>query len=88
MPEQKDDRTAFSLTPEEATAVMGFDMKIEITPHMQSILDLVAKRANEAGLSIHQVIWTAAFTDGVLPGLSFDENFFKTPQEFLDHLYD
>jgi hypothetical protein len=87
MPEQKGDRTTFSLTREEASAVMGWDMRVKITPHMQSILDSVQKKAIEAGFTGYQVVAVAALTDGVLPGLSFDENFFKTPKEFLDGLY-
>jgi hypothetical protein len=87
MQERKTSWTEFSLTPEEASAVMGMDSKVEITPHMQSILDSVQKKAVEAGLTGRQVIATAALTDGVMPCLSFDKNFFLTAEEFLDGLY-
>lgn len=85
MPERPS-RNHFSLTREEASAVMGFDMGVEITPHMQKVLGAVEKKAKEVGMDAFQVISTAALTEDVLVGLSFDENFFKTPEEFLDSL--
>lgn len=83
MPEIKGDRDVFSLSPEEATAVLSFDMGVKITPHMQSVLDSVQKKAIESGFTGHQVIATAALTDGVLAGLSFDDNFFKTRELWI-----
>ena len=80
MPE-KISQTPFNLTREEASAVMGLDMGVNITPHMQKVIDAVEKKAKEVGMNGFQVISTAALTDGVLVGLSFDENFFKTAEE-------
>lgn len=78
---EKIGQNPFILTREEASAVMGLDMGVNITPHMQKVIDAVEKKAKEVGMNGFQVISTAALTEGVLVGMSFDENFFKTPEQ-------
>lgn len=71
----------FKLTPEEASAIIASDLGAEVTSYMESVIGKVFIRADEAGLTILQLIENARNTDGLLIGKSFGEGFFRTPEE-------
>lgn len=81
MPERRVGEVEFVLTPEEASAVMGYDMGAEITPHMEKILESISARSEKAKIGYNKIVALAVSTEGVVIGMSFDENFFKNLSE-------
>lgn len=83
MPERRVGEVEFTLTPEEASAVMGYDLGVEITPYMEKILEGVSDRSEKAEIGYNQIVALAISTKGVVMGMSFDEDFFEKPVETL-----